>query len=224
MTSLHPAAQNLLYWLVTILTPLLILMSAVRLLMTPAFVQLEYRMPSFPEDTYGFTQQDRLRLAPIALDYLLNDEEISFLGDLEFGDGSPLYNERELSHMVDVKRLVTTGLRIWYGLLALFAALGLWAWRGGWLAQYRLMLASGGRLTVILIGVLLVITVVNFNQIFVGFHSIFFEGDSWLFLFSDTLIRLFPLRFWQDVFIFVGLLTLGGGLGFWLLLGRARPA
>ena len=51
-----------------------------------------------------------------------------------------------------------------------------------------------------------------FFRFFAGFHSLFFEGDSWLFLFSDTLIRLFPIRFWQDAFLFAALIALGGGL------------
>jgi integral membrane protein (TIGR01906 family) len=46
---------------------------------------------------------------------------------------------------------------------------------------------------------------VNFWQFFTEFHGLFFTGNSWQFLFSDTLIRLFPLRFWQDAFIFVGI-------------------
>ena len=52
-----------------------------------------------------------------------------------------------------------------------------------------------------------------FWAFFEGFHSLFFEGDSWLFQYSDTLIRLFPLRFWQDTFLFAALIAVGGGLG-----------
>jgi hypothetical protein len=37
-----------------------------------------------------------------------------------------------------------------------------------------------------------------------------------LFNYSDTLIRLFPIQFWQDVFLGFGLLTLlGGGILGW---------
>jgi uncharacterized membrane protein len=56
---------------------------------------------------------------------------------------------------------------------------------------------------------------VSFNALFTGFHSIFFEGDSWLFFYSDTLIRLFPLRFWRDVFIALAVLSLGAGALLW---------
>ena len=52
-----------------------------------------------------------------------------------------------------------------------------------------------------------------FYSFFAGFHAIFFEGDSWLFLFSDTLLRLFPIRFWQDAFLFAAVIALGGGIG-----------
>ena len=43
--------------------------------------------------------------------------------------------------------------------------------------------------------------------------QIFFKGDSWLFYYSDTLIRLFPIRFWQDAFLWAAILALGGGVG-----------
>jgi uncharacterized membrane protein len=44
--------------------------------------------------------------------------------------------------------------------------------------------------------------------LFVGFHQLFFDPNTWTFLFSDTLIRLFPERFWQVAF---GAVTLGTG-------------
>ena len=51
-----------------------------------------------------------------------------------------------------------------------------------------------------------------FWSFFAGFHSLFFEGDSWLFLYSDTLIRLFPIRFWQDAFLLAAVIALSGGV------------
>jgi integral membrane protein (TIGR01906 family) len=52
-----------------------------------------------------------------------------------------------------------------------------------------------------------------FWQFFTLFHQVFFTGDSWLFYYSDTLIRLFPIRFWQDAFLWAAILALGGGAG-----------
>src|SRR5574339_985858 len=100
--------------LVTILVPVVLIGLGLRVLLTPLFLRIEYNMPYFPPDEYGFTKEDRLRWAPYALNYLINNEDISYLADLKFDDGTPLYNERELSHMDDVKRVTQSSLRIWY--------------------------------------------------------------------------------------------------------------
>jgi len=206
--------------LVAILVPIALIGFGLRLLLTPFFLQIEYNLPYFPPDEYGFTREDRLKWAPYALDYLVNSADISYLGDLKFDDGTPLFNERELSHMDDVKRVTQGALRVWFVSLALLAALGLWAWFGGWWQVYRLGLMRGGWLMVglaVAIGLIVVIGIaINPNvfwNFFAGFHSLFFEGDSWLFLFSDTLIRLFPIRFWQDAFLLAAVIALGGGIG-----------
>lgn len=207
--------QGVLSILISVMVPLVLLMTAVRLLMTPVFVQVEYRTPGFPEDTYGFSRADRLQWSQVALDYLLNDEGIDFLGDLQFADGSSLYNQRELSHMLDVKNLVQAALPVWYALLFLLLVLAIWSRRAGWWPQFLKGLGRGGRWTVILIVLMILFVFINFDQLFTGFHRIFFEGDTWLFYFSDTLIRLFPIRFWRDAFILIGVITLGGGMALW---------
>src|SRR5215211_1755210 len=122
--------------LVAILVPIALIGIGVRLLLTPLFLQIEYSMPYFPPDEYGFTKADRLKWAPYALDYLVNSENISYPGDLKFDEGTPLYNERELSHMDDVKRVTQGALRVWYASLALLAVLGVWARFGGWWQAY----------------------------------------------------------------------------------------
>lgn len=215
MSESRLAWQSYITTLVSLMVPLVLLLTAVRLLMTPIFVQLAYRAPGFPEDTYGFSQADRLKWSQVALDYLLNDEGIEFLGDLQFPDGTSLYNERELRHMLDVKNLVQAGLPVWYALLLIMLLLGVWGRRAGWWPQYHKGLGRGGRWTVILIALMILFIFINFDQLFTGFHRIFFEGDTWLFYFSDTLIRLFPMRFWRDAFILIGMITLGAGLVLW---------
>ena len=214
--------------LVTLLVPIALIGLGLRVLLTPLFLQVEYHMPYFPPDQFGFTKADRLKWAPYALNFLTNNADISYLADLKFDDGKPLYNERELSHMNDVKRVTQGALKVWYVSLALLALLGVWAWIGGWGQAYRLGLMRGGWLMVLLAITIGVIALVGislnpdiFFTFFAGFHSLFFEGDSWLFLFSDTLIRLFPIRFWQDAFLFAALIALGGGVALgWGLRGK----
>jgi integral membrane protein (TIGR01906 family) len=200
-------------WVVALLLPVVLLLSNVRLLLTPAFVQIEYRTPGFPADGFGFTQADRLHWAPLALEYLLNSADIRFLGDMRFENGQPLYNARELRHMADVKHLTRAALMLWEigGLIVLI----LLAWLAWCHPDAALQgLRRGGLLTVVLLALLFLAILAGFNTVFVGFHRLFFQGDSWLFYYSDTLIRLFPERFWQDAFTFLAVATLieGGAL------------
>jgi integral membrane protein (TIGR01906 family) len=204
--------QRIFAWLITIFVPFALTFLGLRLLLTPTFPQVEYRTPGFPADDYGFTLQDRLHWSTISIDYLVNNADISFLGNLTFPDGSPLYNERELSHMHDVKQVVQPVLWIGYTIWFLIVGLGLWARFGGWWREYLRGLRRGGWLTLGLVVVLGTFAGISFWQFFTIFHELFFTGGSWLFLYTDTLIRLFPLPFWQDAFLFAGVLDVLGGL------------
>jgi integral membrane protein (TIGR01906 family) len=207
-------------WVITIAIPLFLIMTAVRLLLNPLYLDYQYNRPGFPPDPYGFTVEDRLHWGKLSLDYLVNDSDISFLGDLEFEDGTPIYNQRELDHMHDVKVLVQQMLVAWWIVGIGLVGLGIWAWRANWLRHFWRSISRGGFITTALILGILLLVMVSFNALFTGFHRIFFEGNTWIFLYSDTLIRLFPLPLWQDAFIFMGVFSLAGGL----ILGFAGRA
>ncbi|MGQ9593488.1 MAG: lipoprotein intramolecular transacylase Lit [Anaerolineae bacterium] len=220
MQRRFPRFPRVLGWLVAVLVPVALTLTAVRLLLTPAFLHLEYRTPGFPPDPYGFTLEDRLRWALPTLAYLLNDADLSFLAGLRLDDGSPLYLARELRHLEDTKRLVRSALRVWLGAWVALALLGAWARWGRWWGEFRRGLARGGWLTVALLGAVVLVTFGSFGPLFVLFHRVFFEGDTWLFAYSDSLIRLFPIRFWRDAFVLAGGLALVAALA---LAWGARP-
>jgi len=210
---MNPRLAALLSWVVTLLTPVVLILLGIRILLMPVFPRIEYRMPGFPADDYGFNLQDRLRWSDYSVRYLLNNAGISYLGGLQFDDGSPVFNPRELSHMHDVKGVVQGALGLLYISLAALIGLGLYAWFGGWRPSFLRGLSRGGWLTIGLIVGVGLFGAVSFWNFFTFFHGLFFSGDTWLFDYSDTLIRLFPIRFWQDVFIFVlGFALLGGVL------------
>ncbi len=50
-----PMSSRIITWLTTILIPFALIMLGARLLMMPVFPEIEYRMPGFPDDPYGFT-------------------------------------------------------------------------------------------------------------------------------------------------------------------------
>jgi integral membrane protein (TIGR01906 family) len=211
---------RILAWFVTLLLPFALTFIGLRLLLTHAFPDVEYRIPGFPRDDYGFNTQDRLKWSKISIDYLVNNAGISFLGNLTFPDGSPLFNERELSHMQDVKGVVKPVLALGYAAWALLIGIGLWARFGGGWPEFLRGLQRGGWLTIGLVVVLGILAATSFWQFFTVFHELFFSGNSWQFEFSDTLIRLFPLPFWEDAFLFAGVLDVAAGLA--LALGL-RP-
>jgi integral membrane protein (TIGR01906 family) len=210
--------ERILAWLITILVPFALTFVGLRLLLTPVFPQVEYRTPGFPADDYGFTLQDRLHWSTISIDYLVNNADISYLGNLTLPDGSALFTKDELSHMRDVKGVIQPVLWIEYTIWLLGLGLGLWARFGGWWQEYLRGLKRGGWLTLGLVVVLGILAATSFWQFFTVFHELFFKGNSWLFPTSDSLIRLFPLPFWEDAFLFAGVLDVLGGLALGLAL------
>lgn len=209
MTAPHPISHShqfallILRSLMTLSAPFLIVMIAVRLIMTPLFLQFEYTRPDFPADFYGFSTTDRLTYAPTAVEYLLNGADISFLGDLRFPDGTEMYNVRELQHMRDVKTVTQTALTVglFGGVLWLAALIILWR-------NHRTtvtgVLQSSALCTLGLIAAIVIISIVSWDTFFTSFHKAFFADGTWRFEYSDTLIRLFPEQFWFDAALLIG--------------------
>ena len=213
------------------LLPIAVTLTNVRLLLTHAYPEIEYSLPGFPVDSYGLTKVDRLKWTKLSIDYLLNGSGIEFLRDLHFpagvtapaescqyyldGDCNRFYNDRELKHMGDVKVVIGYTLDLWAvsGLLSLLAAGALFYF--GEKAALRSSLLSGVGVTIVLLVGIVAFLSLNFDSFFVQFHELLFAGGTWTFLFSDSLIRLFPERFWQDAFTFVG----GGAVIEALLIG-----
>ncbi len=220
---------RVLSWLVSVLVPVALIGIGVRILLTPAFLQFEYRLPTFPADEYGFTTEDRLHWGTYGINYLLNAAPESYLGDLKFDNGAPVFNPREVSHMHDVKTVTQGFLRIWYVVLAALLVLGVWAWQRKWLPSYRRGLIGGGWLTLAIAVTVGAIGTVGasgsgdvFWQFFSDFHELFFQGSSWLFAYSDTLIRLYPLKFWEDAVLYIGIIVALGAFSLVFGLRESR--
>ncbi|MGV8027068.1 MAG: TIGR01906 family membrane protein [Anaerolineaceae bacterium] len=186
---------------------LVILVGGIRLCLTHFFIDIEYTSPGFPMDAYGFSKDIRSEFAYQSVDYLIGKLTDAEFQAIAFPDGKLLFNEREFSHMQDVRDLTMVVLRVWYislgtMLVGIFLAIKL-SWRkeldqAGKLAGMLIFLF----ILLVLLGVFL-----DFDQLFTAFHSIFFEGDTWLFYTNDSLLRLFPTPFWVNVFITVGVIS-----------------
>jgi integral membrane protein (TIGR01906 family) len=224
------AISTALRWIVSLLVPLSLLGLGVRALLTPGYMHFEYRLPDFPADPYGFSTEDRLHFGSYGIRYLINNSSIAYLADLVSARGAPLFAEDELSHMEDVKVVVRQLLLVWYVGLALLGMIALGAWRTGHLTDLRRGLRHGGLLTLGIGAICGMVATVGstgsgdlFWDFFSGFHGLFFQADSWLFSYSDTLIRLYPLRFWQDSLLYIAVLTALGALAL-VVVFREQPA
>ncbi|RPJ24437.1 MAG: DUF1461 domain-containing protein [Chloroflexi bacterium] len=71
---------------------------------------------------------------------------------------------------------------------------------------------AGGLLTSGIIISIALLAVFAWQFWFNTFHLFFFKPGSWLFSYSDTLIRLFPVQFWFDATLTISVLSLIGGL------------
>jgi integral membrane protein (TIGR01906 family) len=187
-------------------------MGAVRLFTLEWFPAWEYSRPSFPEDPLGMSNNERLRLAKACIRFLNLPYKSNLLVTLQYEDGSVVFNQRELSHMDDVK-LVYDRMTISVSLIFLLVTgLAVIKIIQGKTEMVFNALSWGGVVTtsvLILIGMWIL---VGFNAFFTAFHGLFFSEGTWLFYSTDSLIRLFPLKFWQDAGIGITLVVIGSSL------------
>jgi integral membrane protein (TIGR01906 family) len=178
-------------------TVLLLLLSNLYGVATPAFVRYEYGKPSFPPAEL-YDGETRFSLAEATLHYMRSSEGEAYLSNLQ-AQGLYVYNVREVEHLVDAKRVMDGA----FWLQGISAFLGIaaaaYAWRhpSRRAAVVRSVAWGCLALFVALVG-LGILAYANFDLFFVAFHRIFFKGDSWLFSYADTLIQLFPVQFWID--------------------------
>jgi integral membrane protein (TIGR01906 family) len=186
--------------------PFFLALTSILPLISRPFLRLQYARPDVPAST-KFSPQQRLALAEAAFYYPFSNEDIDYLGDLKGVDGLPVFNERELAHMVDVQVFAHRGLVLDLLLGVLVAAsLGTLASLPQLRARLPGYLFAASLVAPGLAVAALVVVPLQFRWFMVAFHQLFFVGDTWLFPRTDTLIQLFPEQFW-----FAGVQT-------WLLL------
>ncbi|HET9289167.1 MAG TPA: TIGR01906 family membrane protein [Gaiella sp.] len=217
--------------LVALVVPPTLVVTALRVLATDTFVRFEYDRDGFPSDRYGLTDEERQSLALTGLESIRpRSDGIVLLERATLPDGSPAFDSRELTHMEDVRTLFGAALRAQLVIVLLLIVLAVALSR----SRLREVVPRGllaGALTTLAIAVLAVpFILLGFDRFFTRFHEMFFEGDSWRFSDTDTLIRLYPERFWEDVSQLAAAITvaqavlLAGVAWWWLRRTRGRTA
>ena len=109
------------------------------------------------------------------------------------------FNEREVSHMHDVRAVIRGFLYVMYAMLILYIIL-LWIMIKRFKVSIEKIMylnAGGGVLTILLL-LFLYIATLNFSIVFDRFHTVFFNAESWVFPAQSLLIQLFPQQFFLD--------------------------
>jgi len=196
--------------------PIVIILGVVRLVATEPYLSFEYSKPGFPEDLFGFDRSMRIAHAADNIQFVTSKQSLDDLAGQKHNN-SLLYNFRELKHMLDVKNTYQTTLQVWYLMLAVSAVSGIaLIARKEKRPDFASALRWGGALTVGLLMVIGLAAVLAWQGWFVVFHRLFFELGSWTFDVTDTLIRLFPEKFWYDTALTLsGLSIVIGILTYW---------
>lgn len=135
--------------------------------------------------------------------------------DMDFilPDGTHAFGEKELSHMQDVRGLLTLGVRVALALAAALAAMGFacvrlrrrCAPRDAAQALCRGMKRGAGVLIVCALAVVLS-ALANFRAVFELFHRVAFSNENWLLdPRTDRLIRMMPQQLFETLCVEIAL-------------------
>ena len=209
-------------------TPIFIV-NAFRVLATDTFVRHEIDRGAFPPDRYGLTTAQRRQFALTGLHSILpGSEGIVLLERATLPDGSTAFDARELRHMSDVRSRLgaayTTQVVALIALLVL--AIPLHRSRR-WRSVVPTGILTGSLLTLVVAALAVPVILLGFDGFFLRFHEVFFNGDTWRFSNTDTLLRIYPEAFWQDVAKVAAAIVVGQAIVVGLAAGwwarRVRP-
>jgi integral membrane protein (TIGR01906 family) len=186
--------------LTAIATAVVITAIAIVPFLSPAWVSFEQGRTDAEQLTGYTTVELRAATDAILADLVLGPPDF----DVVVG-GAPVLNDREQSHMRDVR-----GVFAGFGLLALLAAAGLvvalgLARRLGHPERAWSAVRNGARALVIGVVIAGVVAFFAFDAAFEVFHRLFFAGGSYTFdPGTDRLVQLFPFAFWSETTMAVG--------------------
>ncbi len=198
-------------WLFILCLPLLLLSAAIAVAVNnPLLYSYGFNKYEISQST-GLEPAELDKAAAGLRDYFNSGDELISLTVLKDGQPFTLFNQREVTHLKDVKEL----FRLDYWLLAGASIYALGYAAVGFFKNQRRRLAraavAGSGLTLALMLALGLGTLLGFDELFWQFHIISFSNDFWLLdPTKDYLVMLFPQGFWYDTTVFCALLTAAG--------------
>ncbi len=193
-----------------VLLPILLLSTAIRIEMNSIGLYERGFEQYAVGQTTGLSDDQLVRAAAKLISYF-NSMTDSPQMEVSHVTGAPfdLFHDYELVHLADVKVLFAINAAVQAITLLVVA----WFIFAGLSLGRRVAVLNGLRYgalaTLVLLAVSSMAFVLDFNSMFVEFHLLAFDNSFWqLNPYTDYLVMLFPLEFWQDMFIFAG-----GGTG-----------
>ncbi len=201
------ALKGIAFLLVVLLSPVIFIGIPTRVAFNEWFIDWEYSKEDFPEDRYGMDDEYRKHLAKLGLRAVLSDEGMEEFKRAKLPDGRRAFREKEVRHMEDVKNFLDFFFPFLYVSIGVslvsLAVLG-----SRRLIGYALLTAS--LFSFLLFTAIAVFSITNYELAFELFHNYVFDPYSWRFRYTDTLLRIYPMKFWFDGTMFV--LGMGGVL------------
>ena len=171
----------------------------------------------------GITDEDLRQVGGQIRHYFNSTDEPLLVNTQVYGKERELFNQREVQHMRDVKRLVwwVYAAAIVSGIYLLAAAAwGVAVYRRGFLDVLAQRVIRGVALMVVLVVFVGVFALAGFDTLFLRFHQLAFANDLWqLDPRRDYLLIIFPQGFWFDATMRVAALTVAGALALTLIAG-----
>ena len=193
-------------WLLVLCLPLLLLSASIAgAVNSRSLYQYGFEKYNVSQTT-GLSEVELEKAATGLIHYFNSGEEYISLSVIKDGQPFVLFNGREVAHLRDVKGLIRLDYWALLGtLIYAFGYAGFSLWRRVW-RQLGWGVVWGSVLTLILMVVLRLGTLYNFDRLFRQFHLLSFTNELWMLdPAKDYLIMLFPRGFWYDATQFCAL-------------------
>ena len=173
--------------MIIVFVPLIIILLGFRIIVyNQSFYEKEFQKnnvyETFPEQTVDIEVGN-------LFNYLINDKKLD----------TTFFNEKEKSHLKDVKDMIDSAINLLLILILLFFILLIYFYNTKQLIIFFNSLMLGSFLSIFLILIIFLLSLSNFDDLFLNFHLISFNNDLWLLNpETDNLIKLFPQQFFYD--------------------------
>jgi integral membrane protein (TIGR01906 family) len=198
-------AKAVTYWIFIICFLLLLVSSTIRCGVNSIHIY-EYGFDKYNvSQVTGLNKTQLSIVAKSLIDYFNSRVETPQITVVKDGEEIELFHDYEIIHLKDVKNLFQLDYRVQEMSLAYIVAYVLLflLWRKGRWQDLIKGVTRGCILTLILIAMLGIASIFNFEQLFIQFHLISFDNPYWMLDPSkDYLIMLFPEGFWKDIVFF----------------------